>query len=262
MNKQEKIASFDPSGIGFNNDHFVGLPFKEDDASVVLFPVPWDVTVSYNDGTVKGPDNILSASPQLDLYDEDVPDAWKMGLFMRPSNKEWAARNKELRAKALSYIEWLEEGSPSGNEAEMEARRRKINAACLDLKDWVKEETSALLERGKRVGLIGGDHSTPLGFLEALAERHEDFGILQIDAHMDLRKAYEGFDYSHASIFYNALQLPQITKLVQVGIRDYCEEEIALAKEDDRVQVFHEKDIRTHLYMGGTFASLCAKMIE
>ncbi len=262
MNKQEKIASFNPSGVGLNNNHFIGLPFEEEDANVVLFSVPWDVTVSYNDGTANGPENILKASPQLDLYDEDVPDAWKIGLFMRRASEEWYSRNKELRAEALDYIEWLEMGSSTGKEVEMENRRSAINKACLDLKKWVKSETNTLLEKGKLVGLVGGDHSTPLGFLEALAERHEDFGILQIDAHMDLRKAYEGFVYSHASVFYNALQLPQITKLVQVGIRDYCEEEIAFAKEDDRVQVFYEKDIRTHMFRGGTFASLCAKMVE
>ncbi|MBZ4119963.1 arginase family protein, partial [Escherichia fergusonii] len=65
-----------------------------------------------------------------------------------------------------------------------------------------------------------------LGILKALAEKHSNFGILQIDAHCDLRKNYENFTYSHASVMYNALEeLPQISKLVQVGIRDYCEEE-------------------------------------
>ena len=171
-----KIQNFNPNGVGLNNDHFIGLPFEEEDARVVLFSVPWDVTVSYSDGTASGPDNILRASPQLDLYDEDVPDAWKIGLYMRPLDKAWARRNRELRSKALDYIEWLEEGSPSGNEVYMEEHRSAVNAACLELKNWVKEEVKALLEKGQLVGLVGGDHSTPLGYLEALAERHEDFG--------------------------------------------------------------------------------------
>ncbi len=82
------------------------------------------------------------------------------------------------------------------------------------------------LDKNKLVGLLGGDHSTPLGFIKAIAEKHADFGILQIDAHCDLRSGYEGFTYSHASIMYNALnEIPQVTKLVQVGIRDYSQGE-------------------------------------
>ena len=83
---------------------------------------------------------------------------------------------------------------------------KQINQACSDLKGWINEETRALIEAGKLVGLVGGDHSTPLGYLETLASYYPTFGILQIDAHMDLREAYEGFTYSHASIFYNALK--------------------------------------------------------
>ena len=64
----------------------------------------------------------------------------------------------------------------------------------------------------------------PTGYFKAIAEKHGEFGILQIDAHCDLREAYEGFNYSHASIMYNALkEIPQLQRLVQVGIRDYGE---------------------------------------
>ncbi|MFK7806857.1 MAG: agmatinase family protein [Saprospiraceae bacterium] len=262
MSKQQKIKTFDPNGVGLENGHFIGLPFEEEEAEIVLLSIPWDVTVSYNDGTANGPTNILKASTQLDLFDEDVPDAWKRGLFMRPPSEEWLQRNTALRIKALSYINWLEEGSLTGQKEAMDQIREEVNRACEELKEAVKQNVSVLLGKGKLVGLIGGDHSCPLGYLEALAERHEAFGVLQIDAHMDLRKAYEGFTYSHASVFYNALELPQITRLLQVGVRDFCEEEYALANADDRIKVFYEKDIRTHLYQGGTFASLCAKMIE
>ena len=104
---------------------------------------------------------------------------------------------------------------------------KEINEGSIFLNNWVFEQTKELLDEGKLVGLLGGDHSTPFGFFKAIAEKYGDFGILQIDAHCDLRKAYEGFTYSHASIMYNALEeIPQLKKLVQVGIRDYCEEEL------------------------------------
>jgi agmatinase len=99
---------------------------------------------------------------------------------------------------------------------------KEVNAGSIYLNDWVFQQTKQLLNEGKLVGLLGGDHSTPLGFFKAIAEKHGDFGILQVDAHCDLRKAYENFNYSHASIMYNALEeIPQLNKLVQIGIRDF-----------------------------------------
>ncbi len=95
-----------------------------------------------------------------------------------------------------------------------------------NLNKWVYEQTANLLRQDKLVVLLGGDHSVPLGYMKAIAEKYGDFGILQIDAHCDLRKAYENFDHSHASIMYNALnEIPQIKRLIQLGVRDYSEEE-------------------------------------
>lgn len=263
MTKQEKIDAFDPNGVGLTNGNFIGLPFNEEDAKVVLLPVPWDVTVSYNDGTATAAENILNASYQLDLYDADVKDAWKMGIYMRPIDQIWKRRSELLRVKATSYIEWLEAGRPSAQKDEMLEALAQINQACFDLKTWLSNETRALIERGKLVGIVGGDHSTPLGYLETLASFHPSYGILQIDAHMDLREAYEGFTYSHASIFYNALKIPAIQSLVQVGIRDCCEAEVALAaKEQERVTVFYDAEIRSALYNGTTFDQICTQIIE
>lgn len=262
MTKQEKINAFDPNGVGLNNGHFIGLPFNEADAKVVLFPVPWDVTVSYNDGTASASENILEASTQLDLYDADVKDAWKIGIYMRPADQIWKRRSELLRPKAIAYIEWLEAGSPDGQKGMMQETLTQINQACMDLKAWISDESRALIEAGKLVGIVGGDHSTPLGYLETLASYYPTFGVLQIDAHMDLREAYEGFTYSHASIFYNALKIPAIQSLVQVGIRDYCETELAVAaKEEGRISVFYDADIRSALYQGKNFDRICDEII-
>lgn len=255
--KAEKIKNFDPNGVGLKNGHFIGLPFEEEEAGIVLLPVPWDVTVSYGAGTATGPANILDTSPQLDLLDPDVPDAWKMGIFMRPSDEAWLSRSKELRPKAARYIEQLEEGIPIE-----EATLEQINEACAKLKNWVRAETNALLDQGKAVGIVGGEHSVPLGFLETLADRHPGFGILQIDAHMDLRKAYEGFTYSHASIFYNALQLESIGQLTQVGIRDYCDAEVAIATADQRCTVYYNHQLQEDRFRGTTWHQQCEEIIS
>lgn len=263
MTKQDIIARFDPSGIGLKNGHFIGLPFTESMASIVLLPVPWDVTVSFCDGTSTGPQNILECSSQLDLYDPDVPDAWKIGIYMRHLELQWLNRNEELRPLADALIEFMENG---GDLTSHETNRQildRINEACEQLKNWVYEESLALMTDGKKVGIVGGEHSVPLGFLEALATRYEDFGILQIDAHQDLREAYEGFSFSHASIFYNALKIKQISKLVQVGIRDNCEAEMNLVRlEGGRIETWMDSTIRERQFTGQSFGSLCEEIIS
>lgn len=260
---RSKVLSFDPSGVGLKNGHFIGLPFDETDAEVVLLSVPWDVTVSSGEGTATGPSNILECSSQLDLFDPGIPNAWKMGLFMRPPNDYWVRRNEELRPLAKKYISFLEEGGKIAGNKEMEKALEEINQSCENLKNWVYLESRQLMEAGKLVGIVGGEHSVPLGFLQALAERHGSFGILQIDAHMDLRDAYEGFTYSHASIFFNALRLPQVSRLVQAGIRDYCEAEWELALESgQRVQVFTDRAIREMQFEGARFAEIVQSIIQ
>jgi len=260
--RQAKINAFDPNGVGLKNGHFIGLPFTEEEAQLVFLGVPWDVTVSYREGTSRGPGNILEASAQLDLVDPDVPLAWHLGHYFRPSPGEWLALNDALRQKSSSFIDFLEHGGTIAEEPGMAALLQEINTACAEQVQRVADATADLLDRGKWVGLIGGDHSSPLGYLRSLAARHKEFGILQIDAHMDLRRAYEGFTYSHASIFYNALQLPSVTKLVQAGIRDYCEEEVNLVQEQNqRVHVWYEQDRQEALMRGQTWHDLCQRII-
>lgn len=257
------IQHFDPSGVGLQNGHFIGLPFDETNASVVLLSVPWDVTVSSGEGTSTGPENILACSPQLDLFDPDIPDAWQLGLYLRPSDEAWLRKNEALRPVSRRYIDFLENGGDPSKDKEMAVIQAEINWQCKDLKDWVYQETRQLMDAGKLVGIVGGEHSVPLGFLEALAERYPDFGILQIDAHMDLREAYEGFTYSHASIFFNTLRLPQVSRLVQAGIRDYCEAEWQLAQESGaRVQVFTDQRIREMQFEGATFREVGMSIIQ
>jgi len=138
-----------------------------------------------------------------------------------------------------------------------------VNDAGTDLKKWVKTEMLKIIDSKKLPALLGGDHSTPLGFMEALADQHKSFGILQIDAHCDLRNAFEGFTYSHASIMYNALQIKQVERLVQVGIRDYCEEEMKLIESsNNRVVTFFDADLKNFSYNGMTWQKQCELIVK
>ena len=257
------IQSFDPSGVGVHNGRFIGLPFSESEALIVLLPVPWDVTVSFGEGTASGPANILDASSQLDLEDPFVKDAWKLGLFMRQPDKELSMLSSALRKEARACIDALESGQRPDEDPSLKARIHKINEGGAFQMEWVRSSCEQLLRAGKLIGLVGGDHSCPLGFLQALADHHGEFGILQIDAHMDLRSAYEGFEYSHASIFYNALKIPAIRKITQVGIRDYCQEEIEMARQENtRVEVFFDHDLQDRKFSGETWKSICERIVS
>jgi len=262
MNKQEILKSFDPSQPGLADATIFGLPFSIEDSEIVIIPVPWEVTVSYGAGASKGPEAVLEASFQIDLLHQEFPELWKLGIYLDESPDGLKKKAKKFKKKAQPIIKALESGAVIENHPDLQKQLDKINFACSDMVEAVREKTLYWLNKGKKVVLLGGDHSTPLGYYQALAEKHKQFGILHLDAHMDLRIAYEGFTFSHASIMYNALQIPQISKIVQVGIRDFCEQEVAVVKnQEGRVLVHTDSDIKKQLFEGNTWQHLCDHLI-
>lgn len=263
MATREKILqNFDPNGIGVDNGNLLGLPFDYESANIIVFGVPWEVTVSYGFGTAAGPKRILAASRQLDLFDFDNPDGWEQGIFMAEISADIQQKSDDLRQKATRIIEHLEQGKLVEDEPEMGEILEEINRKSQALNQWLFEQAKTAMNLGKKVAVIGGDHSVPLGYMQALAEYYPNFGILHIDAHSDLRDAYEGFEFSHASIMFNALQIPQISKLVQVGIRDISEGEINLIKQSEgRVSAYYDPMLKQKLYAGVTWLDLCKQIV-
>jgi agmatinase len=263
MSKEEKIKEFNPNAPGSAGSNIYGLPFEVEDASIVIIPVPWEVTVSYNAGTAAGPQAIFDASFQVDLFDPYVQDAWKAGIAMEEEPQTILEKSLKLRAKAQEYIEMIHEGEDYESNGKMISIRSEINQEGEQLKNWLKKQALNYINQGKLVAVLGGDHSTPLGLMDALCEKHDSFCILQIDAHMDLRIAYEGFEYSHASIMYNALKFGAIEKLVQVGIRDFCEEEISVAeKEGSRIKTYYYHDIAEQKFGGKNWMQVCDEIVS
>lgn len=258
------LSQFDPNSVGLLSNNVFGLPFSEEEARLVLLPVPWEVTVSYNNGTARGPERIFRASFQVDLYDADVKDGWKQGFYMREPDKHLLLRSDYLRKEAELYLKFLTEGGDISENEFLKKTLVDVSNGTRAMNEWVYTQTKALLEKGKLVGLVGGDHSTPLGFFKAIGEHKGEFGILQIDAHCDLRDAYEGFKYSHASIMFNALaEVPQLSKLVQVGIRDYCEEEVDYVNNSEgRVVTFFDKQIKERQFEGESWKAICDSIVD
>ena len=255
---------FNPNSLSNPNYNIFGIPITEQEARIVILPVPWEVTVSSSAGTARAPEQIFKASMQVDLYDTDFQETWRHGFFMRPTDKKILLKSDYLRKEAELYIDYISKGELVENNAFMSKSLKEINEGGIYMNKWVYEQTKELLAANKLVGLLGGDHSTPLGYFKAIAEKHGDFGILQIDAHCDLRKAYEDFKYSHASIMYNALtEINVISKLVQVGIRDLGPEEMDyIESSNGRVTTFFDKNIKERQYTGDTWKQITDEIVN
>lgn len=258
------ISNYDPNSVANPNHNIFGLPTDEESARLVILPVPWEVTVSYNAGTARAAEAVFKASFQVDLFDPEFPDTWQQGYYMRHSDKKILMKSDYLRKEAELFIDYISKGEEVSANQFMCKTLKEVNEGGVFLNNWVYEQTKELLNKNKLVALLGGDHSTPLGFFKAIGEKHGDFGILQIDAHFDLREAYEGFTYSHASIMYNALkEIPAIKKLVQAGIRDYGSDEYEeMRNSNGRIVTFFDKDMRNRQYEGASWKSIAEEIVS
>jgi agmatinase len=161
---------------------YAGIPdqfSKLETSKIVLIPVPYDGTSTWQKGSDKGPDAFLEASENMELYDiETDTEVYKQGVFLADT---------------------VAEGSSP--EAMVEA---------------VYQATKTYIKKNKFVTIFGGEHSISIGTIRAFNEMFEDITVLQLDAHADLRESYEGSKCNHACAVYEA---SQTTNLIQVGIR-------------------------------------------
>jgi agmatinase len=164
------------------NKTYAGIPQEYGNLStskIVIIPVPYDRTSTWQKGADKGPQAFLDASENMELYDiETESEVYREGIFL---------------ADAIT-----ENSSP---EAMVEE---------------VHQITKKYINRNKFVTAFGGEHSISIGTIRAFNERFDNLTVLHIDAHADLRKEYEGSKCNHACAVYEA---NQNTNLVQVGIR-------------------------------------------
>ncbi len=253
---------FDPDGVGVDSGTYFGMPFRPDEADLVLISAPWDVTVSYGAGTADAPDALIEASTQLDFYDPAAPDAWRRGIATADVDYSLHELSQRLRHDARRVIEHLEQGGSTDDDYVVRKIRR-VNEGSAVMNACIREQATQWLDKGKLVGLVGGDHSTPLGLIAALGERHPHFGILHIDAHCDLRAGYEGFHYSHASIMYNVLQeVAAVERIVQVAVRDFSAAERLTAEQSGRVVQFDDHQLMQAVFTGETWQATADRIVS
>ena len=253
---------FDPDGVGIANGAYFGMPCTPDEAALVLVSVPWDVTVSYGAGTVYAPDAIIEASTQLDFFDPMAPGVWRRGIATAEIDYALQELSQRLRSDAARVIEHLENGGSTDDEVVVRKIRR-VNEGCIVMNANVEAQVGRWMDAGRKVGLVGGDHSTAYGAICACGKRREAFGVLHIDAHRDLRQGYEGFEFSHASVMYNVLRdVPQVTKLVQVGVRDFSAREAELAEQSPRVVSFDDYALAEAAFRGEPWEAQCRQIVD
>lgn len=238
------MKKFDPDAAAVEGSGIYGLPFTPEESKVVIVPVPFEATTSYGGGTARGPEAVLEASKQVDLFDHETGRPYESGIAMLDVPKKivaWNAKAKKLGRKKVNAV-------------------NKISDA---VNQWVYDTTSSLLDEGKMPVVLGGDHSVPFGAHRAYVERYPKMGILHLDAHADLREAYEGFTFSHASIFHNVMTRLPVRRLVQVGVRDVGTREMQFIRQSNgRIKTFFDDELASRKERGVAFCDLADEIVD
>lgn len=259
MTSSSPKIPFDPDAPASAGAGIYGLPFSPDESAVIILPVPFEATTSYGGGTSAGPAAVLEASQQVDLYDQETGHPYREGIAMLPIPERIVALNEEARPLASSVIEH----GGAGDDTERLRGLARVNEISDEVNEWVRATTAEWLGRDRFVAVLGGDHSVPFGAIQAHAERYPGLGVLHLDAHADLREAYEGFTHSHASIFHNVMtRVEAVGKLVQVGVRDLGTRERAFIDESEgRIVTFYDVDLARRRDEGEPFARIADSII-
>lgn len=252
-------TAFDPNAAAAPDSGIFGLPEDPDGARVHVLGVPFDATTSFRKGTARGPEAIRVASHQVDLFDLAFGRPYEAGIWMAPLDPAVERWNAEASRAAEPVIA----AAGVGDDPELVQAAARVDALQEELNRFVEARTDEILARNKLCALVGGDHSTPFGAIRAHARRFPGLGVLHVDAHADLRPAYEGFTYSHASILRNVAEKIDVARIVQVGIRDFSEEERDfIAASRGRIRTLFDLDWAEAKHSGHNLKALVRRTLE
>ena len=252
---------FDPDAAAPPESGVFGLSHDERTAEALILPVPFDATTSYRKGAARGPEAVLRASKQVELFDPVFGKPYEHGIAMLEPDPRVPRLNAEASDKAERIIAL---GGDLKGDAFLARDLARVNAIGAEVNEIVHAWTARALAEKKLPAILGGDHSVPFGSIQACAERHPGLGVLHFDAHADLRDAYEGFSWSHASIMHNVVRrLDTVAKLVQVGIRDFGEREHELiAGSKGRIRAVFDSELARARLEGGATRDLVRRAID
>ena len=259
-----KLFRFDFSFSSGSNDNG-GYYFRDAvpvmDASIVLVSAPWAVTSAAGQGAVYTPDAIIDASTTVSLY--DVVSGESIDGKVATADVDYDLQENSLNiggdaAKVVAHIE--DGGSLSGDYFARKVVR--INLGFRDMHRSVGKRVFRYASKGKIVGVVGGDHAVAFGAVRSLSSVHPDMGVLYIDAHCDLRPSGKIFDYSHLSVARNIIdEIPAVSKMVQVGVREMSVDEIEFAKSNPKIAMFCHEKLSAERFSGRSWSELCDDVV-
>lgn len=183
-----------------------------DNSEIAILSVPYEHTVSYGSGTKYGPSAIIEASAFVEFYDDEF--------------------NSEI---------CFEKGIATIEELDLEDKKDKV------MLDYVEEKVKKLIDKGKLVVTLGGEHTISTAPIKAHYQKYPNMSILQFDAHSDLRDTYEDSKYSHACIMARVAEFFDPKKITQVGIRAQCKEEAEFIKQN-KINTFYASALRRGMH--------------
>lgn len=248
--------TFNPNETALLDSGIFGLPYSEEESELIIMSAPWEVTTSYGSGTSLGPKLIYDSSKQMDLCDLEFGMISDKKIFMETISEDEFNENLIIKRRAQTLVAKLSTGEPLNEKDQTE--QEEINSLGSKFHEKIQWRAEKYLRKGKKVALVGGDHSSPLGLMKAISKKHPKWSLLHIDAHLDLRESYQGFKHSHASIIRNVIESefpPQ--EVIALGIRDYCPEEFDFYKSHNNYHCYFDREVKKRLHMGETWYAIC-----
>ncbi len=233
------MLTLNPNASARKNSGLYGAGCSAQEASVIVLPMSFDGTTTYREGTRHGPKSVAEASAQVELYDKEMGHPWQHGIRLLTEAKLIKVLNTKARQLVAKISHIHEDDLDPENEDLLE-----INECSMKMNEYGYERAKRWISQGKLFVTLGGEHSVVYGPILAHAERYPHMGIVQIDAHCDLRPAFQHRTFSHASVMYNVAESTSVKHISQVGVRSFCpEEEEYIKNSKGRIEMWHWYDL-------------------
>ena len=255
---------FDPNGAIPDNGNYFGIPLEPDEAALVLISAPWDLSLKVRNGSSFAPDAIIEASRTVDFFEPMAPNSWRKGIATAPIDYTIQDMSHRLRSDAERVVKVYDrQGGTHFDNLVYERSLRRVNEGFATLNANIYDQSKCWLQKGKIVGLVGGDQSVAYGHIRAVAEHHGSIGVLHIDSSCNLKSCHQGFEYSHASVMHNVLRdVEQVECLVGVGVRAFSPEEWERAEQDKRIKLFTGQSIWSRHFEGVLWSTIADEIVE
>ena len=231
------------------------------EAPIVIVSAPWAVTSAAGQGSVYTPDAIIDASTATALYDVVTGISIEGKVATAEVDYDLQESSLQLGGDAAKVVAHIEDGGVlSGDYFARKVVR--INLGFRDMHRSVGKRVFRFASKGKIVGVVGGDHSVTFGAVRSISSVYPQLGVLFIDAHSDLRPSGKIFDYSHLSVARNIVdEIPAVSRLVQVGVRDMSLEEYNFAEQHPKITMFCHEKLTAERFSGRSWAEVCDDVV-